>query len=74
MNYPEYTDDMSPEEKIALCIEFEVEHGGNFLAAAKAILRDIKFGHIKIDEKQQQEVDYGQMRVVSKENQAGPRM
>jgi hypothetical protein len=44
--YATYNEDMSDEERIESCIEFEISQGGNFRAAADAILRDIKRGYI----------------------------
>lgn len=46
--YPKYTNDMQLDEQIAACIEFEIAHGGSYLAAARAILRDIDYGHIPL--------------------------
>ena len=46
--YPTYTDDMQVDEQLAACIEFEISRGGNYLAAARAILRDIDYGYITL--------------------------
>jgi hypothetical protein len=43
---PAYTDAESVEARIAKCIDHERSHGGNATAAARAILRDIRLGHI----------------------------
>ena len=43
--FPNY-EGLSDLEKIASCIAFELSHGGNEVAAASAILRDIERGYI----------------------------
>lgn len=49
-HYPVYEKDDSAENRIAKCIQFELTHGGNHISGAKAIIRDIKWGYIKLDE------------------------
>lgn len=46
--YPNYSPSDPPETRIAKCIYFELSHGGNELAAARAILRDIERGFIRL--------------------------
>lgn len=43
--FPNYKG-LSDIDKIAACIAFELSHGGNNIAAAHAILRDIERGYI----------------------------
>ena len=45
LHYPEI---LNAEERIAACIENELYHGGNHMAAATAIVRDINLGYIKV--------------------------
>jgi len=49
-HYPVYEKDDSAENRIAKCIQFELTHSGNHISSAKAIMRDIKWGYIKLDE------------------------
>lgn len=44
--YPDYRDSDSAEIRLATCIRFEFAHGGNEIAAARAILRDVARGDI----------------------------
>lgn len=43
--FPNY-EGLSDLDRIAKCIEFELSHGGNNIAAARAVLRDIERGYI----------------------------
>ena len=43
--FPNY-EDLPDLDRIAKCIKFEMSHGGNEIAAARAILRDIERGYI----------------------------
>jgi hypothetical protein len=44
-NYETLDDDRT---RMAKCIAFELQHGGDALAAAKALLRDMELGHIRL--------------------------
>lgn len=48
--YPKYLLEDKIESRIAKCIQFELEHGGDHLACAKAVIRDIKLGYIQLDD------------------------
>ncbi len=47
--YPKYELNDNTETRIAKCIQFELEHRGNYKACARAVLRDIKLGYIQFD-------------------------
>jgi hypothetical protein len=48
-HYPVYDKNDNTETRIAKCIRFELEHGGDYVACGKAVVRDIKWGYIRFD-------------------------
>lgn len=46
--YPEYLDAEDAAQRIVRCIDHELSHGGDFLAGARAVVRDIELGYIKV--------------------------
>lgn len=46
---PHYAPGLTPVQRMVVCIEHEMYHGGNYHAAASAILRDIRLGYIKVE-------------------------
>jgi len=44
---PFYQEDDDLKKRLATCIEHELGHGGNYLAAAASIIRDVGLGYIK---------------------------
>ena len=45
---PYYQENNNLEKRLATCIEHELRHGGNYLAAAASITREIGLGYIKL--------------------------
>lgn len=45
---PRYDETDSLRLRIAKCIAFELQHGGDAMAAADALLRDIEWGYIHL--------------------------
>ena len=45
-SYPTYKEGDDACTRMAACIDFEMSNGGNAIAAAKAIMRDVERGHI----------------------------
>lgn len=46
--YPSYMDDEPMMQRLAKCIAFELSAGGNAAAAAMAVMRDVRLGHINL--------------------------
>jgi hypothetical protein len=46
--FPNYSEHDTPLTRIAKCIQYEMEHGGDITAAAKAVLRDMEWGYFNL--------------------------